>query len=277
MPLEHRTRALVLRTFDQGESDRVVRLYTESLGRVSAIAKGARRSKRRFPGTLELFTVVDVRLVEPPRASLLRLESAKLVRSFEGLTRSLGRFAIACLFIELLDRLAPERSPQPELFRFSLGVLEVIDSETPDRLLATLVIAKTIARLGFRPQLAACAVCGAEITFDGGPVAFLPAQGGSVCPRCAPPEEARIAARLPRALEAGLRLPLRARAELGLSSGEVAAIEHLVDRFYRFHIGVELRAGGFLRETLTVDGAESAGDTASASPDERVPPTRPLI
>ena len=44
MPIEHRTRALVLRTFDQGESDRVVHLYSEALGRIAAIAKGARRS-----------------------------------------------------------------------------------------------------------------------------------------------------------------------------------------------------------------------------------------
>jgi len=82
MPAEHRTRALVLRTFDQGESDRVVHLYTRTLGRVGAIAKGARRSKRRFPGTLEILSVVEVRLVDPPRAALMRLESAKLARAF---------------------------------------------------------------------------------------------------------------------------------------------------------------------------------------------------
>ena len=78
MPPEYRTRALVLRTFDQGESDRVVHLYTETHGRVGAIAKGARRSKRRFPGTLEILSLIDVRLVDPPRAQLMRLESAKL-------------------------------------------------------------------------------------------------------------------------------------------------------------------------------------------------------
>ena len=85
---EYRTRALVLRTFDQGESDRLVHLYTESLGRVSAIAKGARRSRRRFPGTLEILTVLDVRIVDPPRSSLMRIEGAKLVEPFERLGNS---------------------------------------------------------------------------------------------------------------------------------------------------------------------------------------------
>jgi DNA repair protein RecO (recombination protein O) len=139
MPVEYRTRALVLRTFDQGESDRVVHLYTAALGRVSAIAKGARRSKRRFPGTLEILSVADVRLVDPPRAQLMRLENAKLVRSFEAIPQRLGRYAIACQFLELLDRSTPERQPQPELFSFALGVLDVLDQAEPDALLALLL------------------------------------------------------------------------------------------------------------------------------------------
>src|SRR5512139_379344 len=184
MPLEHRTRGLVLRTFDQGESDRVVHLYTEKLGRVSAIAKGARRSKRRFPGTLEILSLVDARLVEPPRAALLRLEGAKLAGAFEGITESLGRYAIACQFLELLDRLTAERESLPDLFHFAVGVLDVLREEPPDRLLALLVLAKTLARLGYRPQLVACAVCGGDLPAGAARVAFSPAQGGALCPRC---------------------------------------------------------------------------------------------
>src|SRR5882672_11430131 len=183
MPIEHRTRALVLRTFDQGESDRVVHLYSEALGRIAAIAKGARRSKRRFPGTLEILSIVDVRLVDPPRAQLARLEAAKLVRAFEGIPASLGRYAIACQFLELLNRATPERQAQPELFQFALGVLDVLDGETPDRLLA---LAKTLARIGYRPQLVRCALCGADLPSDGW-VGFVPGHGGAVCRSCSGP------------------------------------------------------------------------------------------
>ena len=119
---EFRTRALVLRTFDQGESDRLVHLYTEELGRVSAIAKGARRSRRRFPGTLEILTVLEARIVDPPRSSLMRIEGAKLAQPFEGLVNHLGRYAIACQLLELLDRFTGEREPSPTLFQFAVGV-----------------------------------------------------------------------------------------------------------------------------------------------------------
>jgi DNA repair protein RecO (recombination protein O) len=259
MPVEYRTRCLVLRTFDQGESDRVVHLYTETHGRVSAIAKGARRSKRRFPGTLEILSLIDVRLVDPPRAQLMRMEAAKLVGAFEGITSSLGRYAIACQFLELLDRLTAEREAHPELFHFAVGVLEVLRDAEPDRLLALLVLTKTLARLGYRPQLSRCAQCGAELPAAAAHVAFLPAHGGAVCRACAGPAEAAVPVRLLRALEAGLRQPLRARGELGLGARDVERIELLVERFFRFQIGTDLRSAAFLRQALA-DAEESAGD-----------------
>ena len=276
MPPEHRTRCLVLRTFDQGESDRVVHLYSEALGRVSAIAKGARRSKRRFPGTLEILSLCDVRLVDPPRAQLMRLEGAKLVGAFEGITANLARYAIACQFLELLDRLTAEREANPELFHFAVGVLEVLRESEPDRLLAVLVLAKTLARLGFRPQLTRCAVCGNEPAPSAAQIAFLPAQGGAVCRSCAGPAESSVPLRLLRALETGLRLPLRARAELGLSARDAERVELLVERFFRFQIGTELRSAAFLRQALAaarenpvreraVDGTGERRDTAPAA------------
>lgn len=265
MPAEYRTRALVLRTFDQGESDRIVHLFTEALGRVSAIAKGARRSRRRFPGTLELFSLLDVRLVDPPRAVLMRLEGARLAASFEGLGADLGRYALACLLVELLDRLTAERQANPDLLRFAVGVLEVVAVEEPDRLLAVLVLAKTIARLGFRPQLLSCGGCGAPLPDGGVRVAFVPREGGFVCSACRGPAELDVPARVLRALEQGIRTPLRDRRLLGLTEVEIRRVELLVARFFQFHIGFELRSAPFLQETLElvrVDGRTAPGDTA---------------
>ncbi|MFQ5698303.1 MAG: DNA repair protein RecO [Myxococcota bacterium] len=272
---EVRSAALVLRTFDHGESDRLVHLYTEALGRVSAIAKGARRSRRRFPGTLEIFNVLEVRLVDPPRASLMRLEAASFGRAFEGLGRDLGRYAIACQLLEMLDRFTGEGEASPALYRFAIGALGVLESEQPDRLLALLVVAKTLARVGLRPELLVCTGCGAELSSVGeGTAFFAPRHGGGRCPECAEPGEVRVGARILRALEIGIRRPLREREALGLEGTEVEEIEHLIDRFFRFHVGAELRTAPFLRTVLAregpssrlLDGGRDPGDTAPAPP-----------
>jgi DNA repair protein RecO (recombination protein O) len=247
---EHRTQALVLRTFEQGESDRLVHLYTESLGRVSAIAKGARRSRRRFPGTLEIFNLLDARLVDPPRSALMRIEAASLRHAFEGLSRDLGRYAIACQLLELLDRFTGERESNPALFHFAVGVLGIVDEEQPDPLLALLILAKTLARLGFRPELIRCASCGVPIAEAEGRPAFVPRHGGAVCAACADPHELPVEAGLLRALEAGIRSPLRERGALGLRPEAIQHLREMLDRFFRFHIGLELRTAEFLRQSF---------------------------
>lgn len=263
---EFRTRALVLRTFDYGESDRLVHLYTEALGRVSALAKGARRSRRRFPGTLETFTILDTHIVEPPRASLLRLEGARLERPFEGLVNDLGRYAIACQLVEVLDRLTGEHETNPELFQFAIGVLDVLAAEVPDRLLALLVLTKTLAHLGYRPQLLHCGVCGSVIGRSGGQVGFAPRHGGAVCRVCCGAEEARVPAGLLRAVEEGIRTPLRERGRLALSAPEVRRAELLFERFFRFHIGVELKSTAFLRNTLGFEPVDADPTREDAAP-----------
>ncbi len=247
---EYRTRAIVLRHLDYGESDRLVHLYCETLGRVSALAKGARRSKRRFPGTLEIFTVAELRIVDPPRASLMRLESAKQVSSYEGLVNDLGRYAIACQFLEVLDRLTGDREANPEFFAFAIGVLDVLREEEPDRLLALMVQTKTLGRLGYRPLFANCTQCGDAITLSMPRVGFSPRHGGAVCPNCAGDETLAVSPRVLLGLEQGLRSPLRERDQLGFAEADVKRAEGLLDRFYRFQIGLELKSAEFVREAL---------------------------
>jgi len=264
--VEFRTQALVLRTFDQGESDRLVHLYTEDLGRISAIAKGARRSRKRFPGRLEILTLLEIRVVDPPRSSLMRLEGARLVTPFESFVKHLGRYGIACQLLEVLDRFTGEREPNPELFHFALGVLGVLAEEVPDRLLALLVLAKTLARLGYRPQLASCACCGKAISARGPRVGFQPRHGGTVCPACCEDDEVRIAPRLLLALDAGIRTPLRERGQLGLSPRDVELGETLLGRFLKFFIGLELRTAPFLTSVLGPEGRLDAASSPLDTP-----------
>ena len=73
--------AILLRSVDFGESDRIIHFLTPSQGRLTAMAKGARRSVKRFPGTLDLLNHLEIR-VKPPRNGMAYLEQATLVSPF---------------------------------------------------------------------------------------------------------------------------------------------------------------------------------------------------
>ena len=158
-----RCEAILLRAVDYGESDRIVHLLTAETGRLTAIAKAARRSHRRFPGTLDVFNRLQVEGRMRPRASMAFLEKAHLIDPFLGLRRDPARYALASFLAEMLDRLSPEGLAGGEatrVFEFAVESLSLLAVGKPDRALRVLLELRALDALGLRPELGRCVRCG---------------------------------------------------------------------------------------------------------------------
>jgi DNA repair protein RecO (recombination protein O) len=252
------TEALVLRSLDFGESDRIVHLLVPDAGRLTAIAKGARRSVRRFSGTLDLFNHLSVRIDWQRPGRMSRLDQARLLRGFAPLRSDPARFGLGCYLLELLDRLAPEganRSDAKRLFDFALAALEWIAARPPSAQLRVLLELRALDALGLRPELRHCVRCGREPA-EGDAALFHVAEGGPICAGCGSRLEGllRVHRGTLRALEQGLVLELSRLDRLVLGARALAEAEHLVDRFQRFHVGIELSSARFLREMIPPAG-----------------------
>ena len=93
------TPAIVLRSWPFGESDKIVSFLTERYGKVTGIAKGAKRSRRRFVNTLELFSLVNLRFQDRPHSALAFVYACDPIRHFKELTTSLEKIAYASYFV----------------------------------------------------------------------------------------------------------------------------------------------------------------------------------
>jgi DNA repair protein RecO (recombination protein O) len=247
--------ALVLRVVDFGESDRIVHLLVPDAGRLTAIAKGARRSVRRFPGTLDFFNLLRVHVERSRPHTMARLEQATLRRPFPALRVDPTRFALGCYLLELLDRLAPEggaREDTRRLFAFAVDALRAISARPVDPALRTLLELHAFQALGLRPELRRCVRCGEDVGQGAGEVRFHVADGGAICGRCAGGAGDTIPVRLGtlRALDRGLRFELGQLHRLVLGPDALADAQRIVGRFERFHVGVELKSARFLEERL---------------------------
>ena len=124
MPL-HTADALVLRTYKLGEADRIVVFLTRDRGKKRGVAKGARRVRSRFLGSLECLTLGRVTYFEHEQRDLVRIDEVEVTRSplagaaGDGLSH-VGYFA------ELLDEWAPEAAPNEKLFRLGAAVAEAL-------------------------------------------------------------------------------------------------------------------------------------------------------
>jgi len=255
-PFSERTEALILRSVDYGESDRVLHLLVPERGRIAVIAKGARRSRKRFPGTLDLFNHLSVQLARRRGGGggMARLEQALLLRQHGALRTHPTRFALGCYLLELLDRLAPEggaASDMRRLFHFALEALAAVAAHEPDASLRTLLELRAFDALGLRPELRRCVGCGRELSAEPW-LGFHVPDGGPVCAACAAARSGVLPAHLGtlRALERGLALEVGQLDRLVLPPAALVEARQLVGRFQRFHVGVELRSQRFLERLL---------------------------
>jgi len=246
--------ALLLRSFDFGESDRIVHLLLPEQGRLTAIAKGARRSVRRFPGTLDLFNRLRVQVEQRRRTSMPRLDAATLERAYLGVRLHPARYALGSYLTELIDRLAPEGGVPDDcrrLFDFAEAAWATIETHLPDARLRVLLELRALDAVGMCPELGRCVRCGRGVG-DAREVGFHVPEGGPVCRDCLAERDAllRVHRGTLRVLEQALRFDLARLGRLSLGGQALVEASGLIRRLGRFHLGVELRSERFLDETL---------------------------
>jgi DNA repair protein RecO (recombination protein O) len=132
---QYTTEALILRSYQLGESDRIVVFLTRDRGKKRGVAKNARQSRRRFGGALEPLTCGRVGYMERERRDLVRVDYVELTRS--PLSASDGEaLGYAGYFAELLDEWSPEADPNEPLFRLGASTVEAMAAGVPIERLA---------------------------------------------------------------------------------------------------------------------------------------------
>ena len=179
-----KTRAIVLRSWRMGETSKRVTFYTEERGKLTAIAKGARKPKSKYGGCLELMNEVDVVVYVRPDRDLQTLSDCDLHRSFPELVANVERLSFGSAASELVDRLTIDYEPNKRLYGCLSGVLGALEEVSPTQMepLFWYFQLRVCQALGYRPELNHCVSCGGEpVDHDR---RFCTALGGVVCGSC---------------------------------------------------------------------------------------------
>ena len=179
-----RTLAIVIRTIEVFETSLVVTLFTRELGKVGALAKGARRPKSALQGGLDLLGVSDIVLIPKASESLDLLTEAAPVERFAPLRRDLAALYAGYYVAELLTELTDNHDPHPTLFDAARITLRHLGQpELRPRRMLRFELA-CLRELGLMPALEHCAHCGAAVGPSGGRTWFGLSSGGVLCDDC---------------------------------------------------------------------------------------------
>lgn len=151
-------KGLVIRTTDIRESDRLITVFTEELGVVSAMARGARSLKSRKMSSTMQFCYSSFVLYK--RGEHYQIKESELIESFFGLHSSIEGLALATYITEVISDVAVAQ-PETELLRLALNSLYAISEKkcSLDKIKAAFEI-RAASIIGFMPEVLACSVCG---------------------------------------------------------------------------------------------------------------------
>jgi DNA repair protein RecO (recombination protein O) len=189
-----RSEAICLRVQDFHESSKLVTFFTLERGKVSCLAKGARRLRSKFGAALDLFAQSRIIYYSHETRTLFTLSDTELVHCFSGLALRPERFLAAEQMSEFALRVIQPHDPSPQLYRLLLNYLSTLESlplpppssllPSPYPALVCSFLLKAASFLGFRPELRRCLICRRPIE-SSRPAYFDSGRGGIICPRCA--------------------------------------------------------------------------------------------
>ncbi|MCI9242328.1 MAG: DNA repair protein RecO [Lawsonibacter sp.] len=156
------TKALVLRGVDYKESDKILTLFTQSQGKLTASARGCRRKGSAIAAGCQLLAWSEMVLYD--YQGRWSVKEAAAERLFQGVRDDIARLALGCYFAEAAELLAVEGEENPELLSLILNSLHALDKmpEKPLPLVKAAFEWKAMALAGYEPLIDGCDVCGAE-------------------------------------------------------------------------------------------------------------------
>jgi DNA repair protein RecO (recombination protein O) len=178
-----KSEGIVLRTRDLGESDRIITIFSSLYGTLKGIAKGARKSSKRFVNSLNIFSLVDVQFRERRSSDLVWLDSCELIDGYPGIRSDYSLLLKASFMVEMTEILFPLNVQSVEMFqllKYALG--SVSNKQNPEE---TLIFFQTQAMNigGFGINVCRCNFCGRA--YEGkGRALFHPPSGSIVCMAC---------------------------------------------------------------------------------------------
>ena len=177
----YRTNAIVLQIRDLGEADRILVVFTLGHGKISIIAKGARKARSRMGPYLDYFSEVALHLTRGRDLDVVT--SVATIHQHPNLRTDIDAFGYAAHFAELVRDLTQERQENPRVYEMLSSSLSLLNDGIDPWHIARHFELGLLITLGYSPQLLRCVSCQRDL--DAVPNRFSSGLGGMLCDRCA--------------------------------------------------------------------------------------------
>jgi len=178
-----KTQAFVLRFINYGESDRIVTFFTREFGKLRGIAKGARRSRKRFSNAIEPFSHSSLLFSRRKDSGLALIENCDVINHYPAIRSDLRKTMTASYMIDLTDHFTVENKRSSVIFQLLNDFLHLLETGNGPEETERFFELRLLTLSGYEPTLGKCSICNRSL--DTITAAFFDAtRGGIRCSQC---------------------------------------------------------------------------------------------
>jgi DNA repair protein RecO (recombination protein O) len=248
----YRTNAIVLRSIKLSETDKLITFMTEQFGKIKCVARGARKIKSRFAGSLEPMTYVYLIYFGKENQQLFSLNNADIIQSFHLLRENFQKLYTGIYLNELVDAMTAEVHEDRQVFRLHLESLNALQNQSNLETLCRMFEIRLLSVSGHKPELHHCVAC--RTGSINGWIGFSYVRRGIVCSNCTKQirTEIKLTTGTLNYLRKLLTLDINCSGRLKFPKGMDDEIEKVTHRLILAHVGRELKSYPFIKNMAAI-------------------------
>jgi len=243
----YKTEGIVLKSMEYEEADKIVTIYTKDYGKITAIAKGVRKTKSKFGSSLEILTY-SIFLIYKGR-NIDIVSQTEILESFFSTSKEVIKFAFAANCVEIVNKLTEEREINIGLFNLLKEVLHYLRETNDPKLLTLSFKWQTMSILGYRPSLNHCCRCN-KSTEDQKEMYFNIREGGLVCNNCISEDKEeciKVYLYFIKLVRKILITPLSTISNATIPDKKMKELEKITDLYIAYHSEKSFKTDRFLK------------------------------
>ena len=248
----YKTRAIVIKSMNLSESDRLITFMTENHGKIKCVAKGARKAKNQFWGSLEPMSLIHLIYFGREHQSLFRLNHSDIIESFQTIRDDFDKLYTGIYFLDLINSMILEGHWEPKVFGLLYQALAALNQQTELEPLRRLFEIRLLSLSGYKPQLEHCVLC-RKIPANG-MIPFSYAHNGILCSSCS--NSARVDIQFSvgtrNYIKKLLEVEIKTCERLKFPKSQTEEIEKVTHRLVLSHLGRELKSYPFIKNMAKI-------------------------
>jgi DNA repair protein RecO (recombination protein O) len=241
----HSVQGIVLRSMDYGEGNKIISLLTSEIGKVSVMARGAKKIKSRHAAVTQVFTYGEF-VFYKQKGQMGTLNHAEIIEPHQALREDLNQSAYSAYLVEMTDRMLADEEGGAYLFEQLKAGLSAIEDHKDMQIVVHLFEMKMFELAGYLPVTGDCVSCGSETEL----ISFSPPMGGVLCIRCRHKDPAGIVVSegTLKLLKLFPALDMRRLGAIQVKDETKVQLKNCMKAYMDGHIGIAWKARGFIEQ-----------------------------